>query len=188
VSVRVLPSTHARRVPWKNGLGSTLELATDAPPGLPWTWRLALAPVPERAPFSSYPGIDRYIAVVQGDGLTLESKLGEVRVPHEGAGLPFAGETPIVGRPDGPDVLDVNLMVVRSVWRASLEVVRDGHFEATGDVVLVHAFGAPVRVDADGAGTALAPGETLVATGRVGLSPSRDGVAICVALVPVTPA
>lgn len=186
--MQVLPSTHARRVPWKNGLGSTLELVTDAPPGLPWTWRLALAPVPERAPFSSYPGIDRFIAVVHGEGLTLESDSGEARVPREGAGLAFAGETPIIGRPEGPDVLDVNLMVARSAWRASLQVVRGGPFEATGEVVVVHAFGGAVRVDAQGAGAALGPGETLVAGGHVRLAPAGVGVAICVALLPVTPA
>jgi environmental stress-induced protein Ves len=186
--VRVLPSTHARRVPWKNGRGSTLELATDARPDEPWTWRLALAPVPERAPFSSYPDVDRFIAVLRGAGLTLESASGEARVPREGVGLAFAGETPILGRPDGPDVLDVNLMVVRSAWRASLEVVRGRSVEATGEVVLVHAFEGPVRVDVSGAEMQLAPGETLVAAGPVRLSSAGEGVAVCVALVPVTPA
>jgi environmental stress-induced protein Ves len=45
--MRILPPEHARRVPWKNGRGSTLELATDATaPGEPWTWRLSIADVP----------------------------------------------------------------------------------------------------------------------------------------------
>ena len=51
--MRLLAPAASRRVPWKNGLGVTLEVATDAvSAGGEWTWRLSIADVPSRAPFS----------------------------------------------------------------------------------------------------------------------------------------
>ena len=68
-----LTNTDYRRVPWKNGLGSTLELASDATtPGGPWTWRFSLADVPSRAAFSHFPGINRHLAVLDGQGMTVD--------------------------------------------------------------------------------------------------------------------
>jgi environmental stress-induced protein Ves len=164
---RRLTAAMARRVPWKNGRGATLELVTDAPPGAPWTWRLALADVPEAAPFSSFPGIDRCIAVLDGAGLVLRGAEGIREVPREGAGLAFAGEETIVGGPVGPGVRDANLMLARGVWRGGLHLWRAGEHRTTGDVVVVHAAGGAVTVvDAAGA-VALGPGETLVTGGEV---------------------
>ena len=103
-----------RRVPWKNGLGSTLEIATDAEaPGGAWTWRLSFAEVPARAPFSRFPGIDRHIAVLEGAGMTLEHAGRRIRVPREGTAYAFAGEDDILCEPDGPGVRDANLMLDR---------------------------------------------------------------------------
>ena len=124
-----------RRVPWKNGLGSTLEIATDATePGAPWTWRLSFADVPARAPFSSFPGIDRHIAVLDGEGMTLERGAERIAVPREGAAFAFAGEDSIVGTPlgagtatgadAGTPVRDANLMLDRRAWTGALEIVR----------------------------------------------------------------
>jgi environmental stress-induced protein Ves len=122
---RTLPNSSYRRVPWKNGLGSTLEIATDAAePGGAWTWRLSFAEVPARAPFSSFPGIDRHIAVLDGAGMTLERAGQRIRVPREGTAFAFAGEEPIIGEPAGSGVRDANLMLDRARWRGSLEVVR----------------------------------------------------------------
>ena len=122
---RVLPPSSYRRVPWKNGLGSTLEIATDAAqPGGAWSWRLSFAEVPARAPFSSFPGIDRHIAVLDGAGMTLERAGQRIRVPREGAAFAFAGEESIIGEPAGTGVRDANLMLDRSRWRGSLEIVR----------------------------------------------------------------
>lgn len=122
---QILASSSYRRVPWKNGLGSTLEIATDAAqPGGAWTWRLSFAEVPARAPFSSFPGIDRHIAVLDGAGMTLERAGQRIRVPREGMAFAFAGEEPVIGEPAGNGVRDANLMLDRARWRGSLEIAR----------------------------------------------------------------
>ena len=132
MSVRLLHPPY-RRVPWKNGLGTTLEIATDAAePGGPWSWRLSLADVPSRAPFSMFPGVDRHLAVLDGAGMTfqrVEKRAAEaahtpIAIPREGRAFEFAGEESCIGEPIGPHVRDVNLMLDRRRWRGSLEILR----------------------------------------------------------------
>jgi environmental stress-induced protein Ves len=169
---RVLPPSSYRRVPWKNGLGSTLEIATDAEaPGDSWTWRLSFADVPARAPFSRFPGIDRYIAVLDGAGMTLEHAGRRIRVPREREAYAFAGEADVVGEPDGAGVRDANLMVDRSRWRGSLEIVRlDGLREITitSELSLIHlAHGhESAECSVEGESLVLAADSTLLCSGH----------------------
>lgn len=142
---RILTPADYRRLPWKNGLGSTLEIATDAAEaGAPWSWRISIADVPARAPFSPFPGIDRHIAVLDGAGLTLARGDERITVPREGTAFPFAGEDAIVGEPIGPGIRDANLMLDRRHWSGTLEILRIGsrrELRMHSDVVLVHVHG-----------------------------------------------
>lgn len=52
-------------VPWKNGGGVTRDLAQGR------GWRLSLADIDRDGPFSDYPGVERFFAVVSGDGVEL---------------------------------------------------------------------------------------------------------------------
>jgi len=56
-------------VPWKNGGGLTRDLRVDAPDG---RWRISLADITRDGPFSDYPGVERWFAVVQGGGVELD--------------------------------------------------------------------------------------------------------------------
>lgn len=148
---RILTPSHYRRLPWKNGLGSTLEIATDATePGAPWTWRLSFADVPSRAPFSNFPGIDRHIAVLDGVGLALERGAERIDVPCDGLAFAFAGEDAIAGEPIGSGVRDANLMLDRSAWTGTLEILRIGAPRAiaiNSDVALIHVHGQAQSVE-----------------------------------------
>ena len=60
--------------PWKNGLGMTLELLRAPHPtqgGAAFAYRLSCAKVAESGPFSVFPGIDRTISVLEGQGFCL---------------------------------------------------------------------------------------------------------------------
>ena len=143
---RNLTPASYRRLPWKNGLGSTLEIATDAAEaGLPWSWRLSFADVPARAPFSNFPGMDRHIAVLDGAGLALVRGDERITVPRDGTAFTFAGEEAIVGEPVGPGVRDANLMLDRKRWSGTLEILRIGsrrEVRIHSDVALVHVHGS----------------------------------------------
>lgn len=133
---RALGPQDYKRVAWKNGLGSTLELATDAPD---WTWRLSIADVPAAAPFSNFPGVDRFLACLEGPGLKISRHGQTVLVPSEGEAIAFAGEEAVSGEPLGPGVRDINLMVRRDRWRGRMIVSRGGELTIEGDLVLVYS-------------------------------------------------
>lgn len=109
---RVIPANEYQRVRWRNQLGWTREIA-KAPEGDDWDWRLSIAEIERNAAFSSFPGIDRVLVLLSGNGLRLRFDDGEVhelQPPHDK--LRFDGERDVVGELiDGP-THDFNLM-----WR-----------------------------------------------------------------------
>lgn len=139
---------HAVSMPWKNGRGRTLELASDAESGAGWTWRLSLADVAESGPFSLFPGCDRLIALVDGDSMRLRTIDRFAPIPREGPAFAFSGDHPADGVLDGGPCRDINLIVRRDRWKPSL-ALRRGLAKAAlkGEVVLVHALGGRVRVE-----------------------------------------
>ena len=58
-------------MPWRNGRGSTLEIAREPATGEDFAWRLSLADIDRDGPFSPYPGYRRAIALVAGNTLRL---------------------------------------------------------------------------------------------------------------------
>ena len=56
--------------PWRNGGGTTRELLAW-PRADDWLWRVSVADVVQSAPFSSFTGVQRWFAVLQGDGVCL---------------------------------------------------------------------------------------------------------------------
>lgn len=68
----LLRATDYPRMPWKNGGGSTEEIARDTGAGLEgFGWRLSIADIAESGGFSSFAGYQRIITVLQGTGMTL---------------------------------------------------------------------------------------------------------------------
>jgi|GEM_PF-3147315 len=57
---------------WKNGRGSTIEIASDADEvDGTWSWRFSMAHITNREPFSLLAGVDRCIACLHGEGLRM---------------------------------------------------------------------------------------------------------------------
>jgi len=186
--MRLLDPAGSRRVPWKNGLGSTLEVATDAAvPGGDWTWRLSIADVPSRAPFSAYPGIDRFIACLEGPGLVLERGNARQSVPQEGAALAFPGEESVTGEPAGPGARDVNLMLRRDRWRGRMTMVRGRALALEAPLIVVHAAegSAALLAETPEGRVTLEPGHTMIAGGRVDLARAPGSVAAACELHPI---
>ena len=122
IDLATTPST-----PWKNGGGSTQELACW-PPGADmntFEWRVSLATVDRPGPFSVFPGIDRQIMLLGGDGLHLRSPGWEHRLDQRWAPWAFAGDDTVEGAMLGGTSKDFNLMLRRGVWRGALQVLRE---------------------------------------------------------------
>jgi environmental stress-induced protein Ves len=182
---RIVTPAECRRMPWRNGLGTTLEIVTDAAaPDAPWSWRFSIADVPARAAFSAFAGFDRWLLCREGAGLRVAFGDQPAQpVPHAkvpGTALAFRGEDPATGEPLGPGVRDLNLFAARDRWTAELTVAAPGTALPPADVLLVHALAA-ARVRLGGAEHALGPGDTLVALGAGALELPREGPALPVA-------
>lgn len=67
----VIRSRTYRSMRWRNGRGSTLEIAKEPAGGDPFRWRLSLADVPDDCAFSAYPGYHRALVLVTGKRLRL---------------------------------------------------------------------------------------------------------------------
>lgn len=110
--------------PWKNGLGSTREIAVQ--PSSTGSddilWRVSIAEVDSAAPFSCFPGIDRQIVLLDGNGFTMtldDGRTHALTTPF--APFAFAGESRVaVALVDGP-TRDFNLMVRRTQARGDVQ-------------------------------------------------------------------
>ena len=69
-----VPAAEHVEAPWKNGGGTTLEIAAEPPgarAGDPFAWRLSAATVVASGPFSSFPGYARTLMLYEGAGIDL---------------------------------------------------------------------------------------------------------------------
>ncbi len=130
---RILRAADYRRERWRNGAGWTREIhAQPAARGEGWDWRLSIAEIDEDAPFSAFPGVDRELVLLAGNGLRLRFDDGEVvelQPPHDR--LRFAGERVLRGElVDGP-TRDFNLM-----WKREAVDARLWHRPLVGSMLL----------------------------------------------------
>lgn len=140
-----------KAVPWKNGLGVTREIAVE-PVGASmndFLWRVSIADVDTASPFSTFPGIDRTIVLLEGDGFTMtldgehEHALTTPLAPFD-----FPGEARVDVTLAGGPTRDFNLMVRRGMRRGRVDVV-SGPVAATlaKNVVLLHVARGEAHVD-----------------------------------------
>ena len=109
--------------PWKNGAGLTREIAWGGPDAAAFDWRLSLAQVERDAPFSAFPGIDRSIVLMSGDGLQLRSADGAIDHVLDLPLRPYAfsGDVALAATLLGGATRDFNVMTRRGAWRSVVE-------------------------------------------------------------------
>ena len=102
----------ATPAPWKNGGGVTRELLRlPAASGDDWTLRISVADIDADGPFSPFPGITRWFAVLDGAGVRLDFADRALSVSRGDSPLRFDGaEAPGCMLLDGP-TRDLNVMV-----------------------------------------------------------------------------
>lgn len=141
-----------RTMPWKNGGGSTTELAIF-PEGASidhFFWRLSTASVAQPGPFSHFAQIDRTLAILSGDGLVLKRNPSLANedmhlLQKSSAPFSFSGEDAIYAELCGGSVLDLNLMTRRDVCQHYMQRLYAGEhavcFEDAQQVLLYCAQG-----------------------------------------------
>jgi environmental stress-induced protein Ves len=117
-------ATDHRRMKWQNGGGTTREVATSPPSsGLAdFDWRISLAEVRAGGSFSTFPGVDRILVLIEGPAmrLTVDGTRHEVRLHR-----PFhfdGAATTTCELPAGP-TRDLNVMTRRGRCRAAVDLL-----------------------------------------------------------------
>jgi uncharacterized protein len=96
--------------PWRNGAGRTCELLAW-PDAAKWQVRVSVAEIDRPAPFSPFPGVERWFALVDGAGVELRIDGAMLRVVAGAPPLRFAGEASVEGCPIAGRTRDLNLML-----------------------------------------------------------------------------
>lgn len=171
----LLPARERRPTPWKNGQGRTTEIAIR-PPGAGldrFDWRASIAEVAVSGPFSSFPGLDRWLAVLDG-AMTLAID-GAAPLALDAGAVPvrFPGDVPVWAEVRSGPVRDLNIMTARGrvtadIRRLQLEPGVPLRLAAADEMLLVCLSGeVQVGLD-DGASAVLGELDAALITAAAG--------------------
>jgi environmental stress-induced protein Ves len=155
LSAIVLRKGDCQKMPWKNGQGFTSEIAIY-PVGASFSensflWRLSSAEIANEGAFSLFPGYERYLALVKGDGLKLNFEPSKRQVLLQlGKVCRFSGTDEVSSSLSGGPVEDLNLIYSASRVKAVFESVglrsKPRSFGMTGTVGFIYCVEGPVSV------------------------------------------
>ncbi len=114
--MRIIRAGECRKMPWKNGGGTTTEIAVSpAGAGLDdFDWRVSMARVEAGGPFSGFAGVDRTLCVLEGEGMTLDiSGQRPIVLGHASAPVSFPADQPTAATLSAGPIADLNVMTRR---------------------------------------------------------------------------
>jgi environmental stress-induced protein Ves len=106
--------------PWRNGGGVTRALLTW-PSAQAWGLRISVADVDRDGPFSTFPGVERWFAVLEGDGVALafDDNGERIEVREGDAPVRFDGARALGCALIGGSTRDLNVMAALGRGRAT---------------------------------------------------------------------
>ncbi|MBA8889209.1 hypothetical protein FHW12_003452 [Dokdonella fugitiva] len=167
---RIPPSAY-RRTRWKNDGGWTTEIARSDEDD--FRWRISIAEIESDGPFSSFPGIERDLLLLEGNGIELDIDDATTRrLVQRFERVHFAGEAKVDCRLVAGPTRDFNVMARRDAVRADV-IARP----LVGSMVIFPERGAEWFVHAfAGTATARSAADTLVLeTGASLVADFREG-------------
>lgn len=190
MTIRHLPASGYDAQPWKNGTGTTDEICR-LPEGASrddFALRASRASITEPGAFSAFPGVDRVITLIEGEGLSLD--FGD-RITRLAPEEPFRFDSGLmpVGVPKGGPVRVVNVMARRSAWFIASARIVTGAVELPPDhLSVVFALRGLWRIgDATGTAT-LSCHDSAFCDAAARLAPEGAGAALLVSLTPAVSA
>lgn len=137
-------------LPWRNGLGSTVELLAETPnKNEAFSWRLSIASVANDGPFSDFSGYDRTLLLLEGSGITLNKPNGVFKVLNSSLDYAnFKGEDLIDATLHNGPIKDFNIMTLRSICTSSVTAIdetSESLLNINADKLLVYSI-KPVNI------------------------------------------
>ncbi len=170
--ISIVRAADHRVMPWRNGLGTTREIAVR-PEADRFAWRASIATVDQACAFSAFPGCDRIITVIDGNGMTLRVDGTEHRLDRRYVPFAFPGEAAVACTPLDGAINDFNVMVDRSRHEASVVPLALGgagevrNPRAVAVLVVCLDGSARVRIGSDAEPVALGRWDTAIGESRV---------------------
>ncbi|RYF38147.1 MAG: HutD family protein [Comamonadaceae bacterium] len=135
----LVPLAQVPATPWRNGGGSTRELLAWPPSsGSDWRVRLSVAEVAQDGPFSSFPGVQRWFAVLDGAGVQLSLDGAVHGLDRASAPFEFDGGAAVDCALTGGPTQDFNLMVRGG--RGSMRRLHGRHTASFSAPVLIAVY------------------------------------------------
>lgn len=152
---------------WKNGQGKSWSIGrSERFDGTNFEWSVSIAVMSDEREFSRYPGVDRTLSIIDGDGMKLRLGDREILLTQDSQPFAFDGEARVVGdvlfqRP----VVDFNVLTLRSACKHSsrrIHLTDDHILRADVDVLIVHVHSANSGLRIECLNEELRPGDTLI--------------------------
>lgn len=162
--MRIIRAADCKVMPWKNGGGTTTEIAVS-PEGASldnFDWRISMAHVAQDGPFSAFPGIDRTLCVLTGNGIRLAFGDGAAVMLERASGpYFFAADRAVDGELIDGEIDDLNVMSRRGRWQHEVQRFSSPGQQAFAvDTGLVVAFAH--QGDWRANGSLLMPGDSAI--------------------------
>ncbi len=160
-----LPSSDYQAMPWRNGAGTTHQIAIDDTLGdsqAPFLWRLSMADLAGDGPFSEIPDVDRILVLIEGDGVELTIAEAAPEPLGEHAAIAFAGDVPTSLTMASQAGRNLNLMWDRTRATGIVDILQVGdtlHIEE--HIAFAIALGTSATIEVDGDEHVLGEQDTL---------------------------
>jgi uncharacterized protein len=169
--MRLLRAADHQRMPWKNGLGETTEIAVhpERADMASFDWRVSMATVAADGPFSAFPGIDRTLSILDGEGIDLsvegyrETRLRGDSLPHS-----FPADVAVSARLIAGPITDLNVMTRRGRFEhdvSRLAIEGDLTLTLGAETILFICHHGQVEVSARYQSLSLGPLDAIVTGG-----------------------
>lgn len=122
--MEIIRFSSIRPEPWRNGGGVTREIARH-PRGASdgsWDWRVSIAEVGKAGDFSAFPGMERVIAVIDGELLVLTVD-GEEHAMERYRPFRFSGDAVSSSALPTGDIRDLNVIARRGTFKGYLSIL-----------------------------------------------------------------
>jgi environmental stress-induced protein Ves len=138
----LIPFAGLAPVSWKNGGGSTTEIAVfPLEAGFDeFDWRVSLATIAADGPFSTFPGVERTLVLVDGHGMTLDIDGAPTMLSKADPVASFDGESHVAAQLSRGPSTDFNVMTrLDRCWHRFGRRTLDGGstFVARADVTVL---------------------------------------------------
>jgi environmental stress-induced protein Ves len=124
--MEIIRFAELRPEPWRNGGGVTRELAShpkaaSAQDGA-WDWRVSIADIGTAGDFSTFPGMERVITVIDGELLLLTVD-GEEHPLEKYRPFRFSGEAPSASALPTGDIRDLNVIARTGEFKGYTSII-----------------------------------------------------------------